>query len=191
MNRRSRHRRIKHARAERGLDLYSTAPEAVRALMRVERLPLKVCEPACGRGAIVDVLRLAGHVVGASDVRDYGVARARTLDFLKMRRAPDGFDLCLTNPPYFLATEFVAHALELFPRVVMLLRLTFLESERRKAILEDGRLARVYVFENRLPMMHRDGWRGKKSTSDVCYAWFVWRASRGPAPTLHRLRWEA
>ena len=37
----------------------------------------------------------------------------------------------ITYPPYRLADEFVAHALELCPRVLMLLRLALLESRRR------------------------------------------------------------
>jgi hypothetical protein len=37
----------------------------------------------------------------------------------------------ITYPPYRLADKFVAHALELCPRVLMLLRLALLESRRR------------------------------------------------------------
>lgn len=40
----------------------------------------------------------------------------------------------------------------------MLLRMQFIESKRRSAILDDGSLARIYPFSNRLPMMHRAGW---------------------------------
>ena len=58
-----------------------------------------------------------------------------------------------------LAEKFVTHALELVPRVVMLARLAFLESERRSAILDGGKLARVHVFKQRLPFMHRDNWQ--------------------------------
>ena len=47
----------------------------------------------------------------------------------------------------------------------MLLRLAFLESDRRTSILEDAGLARVHIFRNRLPMMHRDGGHGSKSNS--------------------------
>jgi hypothetical protein len=75
--------------------------------------------------------------------------------------------------------------------VVMLLRLEFLESARRSPILDGGQLARVHVFRNRLPMMHRHGWTGPRATSATAYAWFVWdRAHSGPAE-LHRISWEA
>jgi len=178
--------------AERGDDAYSTPPVATWALLRVERLPHHLWEPASGRGPIVDVLRAAGHEVVGSDLADYGrpdcFARR---DFLLERKAPDGCEAIVTNPPFKLAEEFIAHALDLVPRVVMLLRLAFLESERRTEILEHRGLARVFVFRKRLPMMHRDGWEGPKAASAMAFAWYVWdRDHKGP-PTLHRISWGA
>ena len=83
----------------------------------------------------------------------------------------------------------MAHALELVPRVVMLLRLAFLESERRAPILDRGALARVHVFRNRLPMMHRAGWAGPRASSAIPFAWFVWdRDHQGPT-TIDRISW--
>jgi hypothetical protein len=86
--------------------------------------------------------------------------------------------------------RFVAHALTLAPTVIMLLRLAFMESTRRTTILENSGLARVHVFRERLPMMHRDGWTGKRATSAIPFAWFVWdRDHIGPA-TLNRISWK-
>jgi hypothetical protein len=51
---------------ERGADFYSTPPEAVHAQLRAEILPHRLWEPACGDGAIVEVLRGAGHGPRAS-----------------------------------------------------------------------------------------------------------------------------
>jgi hypothetical protein len=62
----------------------------------------------------------------------------------------------------------------------MLLRLAFIESKRRTALLESGRLRRVLVFKSRLPRMHRLGWTGPMSTSSQCFAWFIWTAQCGP-----------
>jgi hypothetical protein len=68
-----------HKLADRGHDLYETPTVAVEALLRVESLPYHLWEPAAGRGAIVNVLRAAGHAVIASDLIDYledrGLAR--------------------------------------------------------------------------------------------------------------------
>jgi len=183
---------IRHPLADRGHDLYETPPVAVRALMDTEWLPHRIWEPACGPGAIVRELRAGGHAVTASDLVDCGCkGQTADADFLAATAAPDGVDCIVTNPPFKDAGAFVARALELCPRVIMLLRLAFLESERRRPILENGTLARVHVFRNRLPMMHRDGWEGPKTTSTTAFAWFVWdRSHRGPT-AMHRISWRA
>jgi hypothetical protein len=175
---------------DRGHDMYETPPVAVEALLRVERLPHHLWEPAAGRGAIVKVLRNAGHAVIASDLIDYGEpTHFHRRDFLMERKAPEGTEAIVTNPPYKLAAEFVTHALQLCPLVVMLLRLAFLESERRRGVLDAGTLARVHVFRNRLPRMHRDNWNGPRASSSIAFAWFVWsRDHQGPT-TLNRISW--
>lgn len=120
----------RHRLAERGDDSYPTPPCAVTALLQVEALPHYIWEPACGAGNIVSVLRAAGHCVVASDPIDRSCPDSEfRIDFLMERRAPDGVAAIVTNPPYKLAAEFVVHALDLVPRVVMLLRLQFLELE--------------------------------------------------------------
>jgi hypothetical protein len=128
----------------------------------------------------------------ASDLVDYGFpTHFNGRDFLLERKAPAGCEAIVTNPPFKLAEQFVSHALELCPRVIMLLRLAFLESERRRSILEGRGLARVHIFRNRLPMMHRDSWTGPKASSAVAYGWFVWsRAHTGPTE-LRRISWRA
>ena len=171
----------RHPRSERGADLYETPACAVEALLRVELLPLWIWEPAAGRGAIVRVLRKHGHVVIASDLIDYG-----NLDFVRdflaeSKMLADCGAIC-TNPPYQIANEFARHALDLAPRVYLLLQLAFLESIRRTDVLERCGLARIHVFRKRLPMMHRDGWAGARASSAIPFAWFVWdRDHRGPA----------
>ena len=172
----------RHAHAERGHDLYETPSVAVEALLRVLRLPSEIWEPAYGRGAIANVLRAHGHHVVCSDLIDYGTdpTAIHGMDFLKTTKVPDGVGCIVTNPPYMLANEFTAHALELCPNVVMLLRLAFLESERRSPILDGAGLRHVFVFRKRLPMMHRDGWAGRKANSGMAFAWLAARLSRPP-----------
>jgi hypothetical protein len=178
----------RHALADRGDDRYPTPRCATEALMRVEHLPHRIWECACGDGTgILDPLRAAGHEVIGSDLVDH--ARPDCFwrrDFL-LEPLPKGVEAIVTNPPFKLAEQFVEHALDLCPSVVMLLRLAFLESERRTGILEGRGLARVHVFRKRLPMMHRDGWDGPRASSGIPFAWFVWdRSHRGP-PTVHRI----
>lgn len=183
----------KAALKERGDDLYETPAVATEALLRAESLPAVIWEPACGPGSIVRSLRASGRCVVATDLVDYGCADSQAgIDFLMERRAPANVEAIVTNPPFKLAGEFVARGLELCPRVVMLLRLAFLESERRTPILDSGHLARVFVFKNRLPMMHRAG-RGtqvaKTNSSAMAFAWFSWdRAHSGPTE-IRRISW--
>jgi hypothetical protein len=123
----------RHPLCERGDDLYETPAVAFEALLRVERLPHRLWEPACGPGAIVCVLRAAGHEVLASDLVDYGdPTHFYRRDFL-MEKLPRGCEAIVTNPPFKLVEQFVAHAIEICPLVVMLLRLAFYESERPTA----------------------------------------------------------
>jgi hypothetical protein len=177
--------------SERGDDLYETPHVAVSALLRVEKLPPMIWEPACGSGHIVSVLRGAGHEVIAGDLVNYGCPLSfHGIDFLMERRAPHDVKCIVTNPPFKLAGEFVAKALELCPTVIMLLRLAFLESEKRRDILDGGQLSRVHVFRKRLPMMHRAGWEGRKANSGMAFAWFRWdRTHTGPTE-LRRISWE-
>jgi hypothetical protein len=170
-----------HPHAERGLDLYETPPVAVKALLAVQDLPHWLWEPAAGRGAIVNVLRDRGHAVIASDIVDYGFPLHFVGDFLLQTKTPVGCEAIVTNAPFKIITQFTRHALDLAPRVYLLCRLAFLETTRRTEILERRGLARVHVFRKRLPMMHRDGWTGKRASSAICFAWFVWnRDHRGP-----------
>lgn len=175
--------------SERGHDLYETPDVAVHALMEVEDLPMEIWEPACGPGRIVNVLRGAGRKVHATDLVDYGCPDSESgIDFL-MERVPRAPTI-LTNPPFKLAGEFAAHALKLCPTVIMLLRLAFIESVRRSNVLDHGDLHKVYVFANRLPMMHRAGWEGRKANSGMAFAWFVWDRHHNGPTELRRIQWR-
>lgn len=177
--------KIRHSLADRLDDLYETPACATCALLDVEDVPDMIWEPACGRGAISSILLMRGKRVFSTDLVNYGYGIAG-VDFL-MEHKPQNVGAIITNPPFKLADQFVRHALVLCPKVIMLLRLAFLEGSRRTDILDDGRLARVYVFKNRLPMMHRDGWEGKTSTSTTAYAWYCWDRSFCGSPTIHRI----
>ena len=189
---------IRHPNSARGNGLYETPEVATLALLRAEPLPRAISEPACDPSAIVRLLRDAGHRVIATDLIDYRSPDQDHAgrDFLLERRAPDGVEMIVTNPRYKLAAQFAAHALSLYPRVAMLLRLSFLEAgnEKTKAgrarlfALDSGQLARVHVFRNRLPMMHRDGWGGNRASNAVAFAWYVWERGYIGRPEIDAFR---
>jgi hypothetical protein len=142
--------------------------------------------------SIVEVLRARGHRVIGSDLIDYGdPTHFYGRDFLT-EKLPQGCEAIVTNPPYMLAAEFVRHAIRLCPLVIMLLRLAFLESVRRADILDRGSgLARVHVFANRLPLMHRHGWQGPRSTSAMAFCWMVWECGYDGPATIDRITWTS
>lgn len=183
----------RHALKARKNDLYETPPEAVRALLLAEQLPDVIWEPACGPGSIVRVLRGAGKTVYATDLVDYESRDQDESgwDFLLEQQLPIGVRAIVTNPPFKNAADFVRKALDLgAAKIAMLMRLAFLEGSGRSDVLDGGKLARVYVFRNRLPLMHRDGWDGPKSTNTMAFAWFVWDQDHSGAPVIHRISWQ-
>lgn len=192
--------RIKHSLADRPLDFYHTPPEATRALLKHERLPHGLWEPHCGHGAIAEVLLDAGHAVVATDIENRGYShQSAAADFLYWRRVPPGVEGIVMNPPYAEAALHVQHALSICPYVVALLRLQFLEAGNEKTdagrarlfCLDHGHLARVYVFRERLPMMHREGWTGPRATNTVAFAWFIFDGDHNGQPTtIHRISWK-
>jgi len=180
---------------ERGDDLYETPPEATRAFLKAfgAWLPDVIWEPACGPGAIVRELRAAGHVVIASDLVDYrdrGLTdQLVNVDFEMERAMPGRAQAIVTNPPYKRADHFVLRALELAPKVAMLLRLAFIANglRVRGPVLDGGSLMAVCPFRSRLPMMHRDGWDGPRKGSQTDFAWFVWERGYDGPPMVKRL----
>jgi hypothetical protein len=102
----------RHRLSERRDDLYETPPEAVRALLAAEEIPSgAIWEPACGPGAIVRVLRAAGHEVWATDLIDYDSPDqdAHGIDFLMEHgSAPYYIGSIITNPPRQCASPIKA-----------------------------------------------------------------------------------
>jgi hypothetical protein len=182
---------------DRKHDVHDTADVAIKALLRYERPPMNVWEPACGSGSIVRALRDRGHAVFPTDIRREGLIEGANggIDFLmEMKPIHATVRAVVTNPPYAIANQFIRKAVEWFPYVAMLLSVGFLEgydNPHRNWLLDDsGYLARVYFFKRRLPRMHREDWQGPKAAPTVFYAWLVWDWNhKGPA-TMHRITWE-
>lgn len=192
-------------KAERGPDFYETPDVAVAALLAVEQFDPLVLEPCCGHGAISTILEAQGHRVVLNDLIDRGCASAHgeqqhVGDFLAAKPrdlglVPHCFDI-VTNPPFGIANAFVRHALQTFRpgKAAFLLNLNFMcgaADPDRLYCMEENPPARIHVFSRRLPMMHRDGWTGPKSGSQMNTAWFVWDVfAQSSAPALHRLDWK-
>ncbi len=162
-------------------DFYPTPECATLALLSAEDFSKgPIWEPACGDGAISKVLEARGLPVTSTDLNDFGYGKSG-VNFLAERDR--WFSYVITNPPYSLAQEFIAHALTCsHSKVAMLLKLNFLEGQKRSAWLKTTPLAMVYVFSKRLSFNRADENGGGSGV--LAYAWFVWKIGYAGRPMI-------
>lgn len=140
----------------------------------------RILEPAGGGGHMVDALE---DIFVFSNIESIDIDPKREdimkADFLSDNVSFTGkyYDLVITNPPFKLAKEFIDKSLEISKRYVMYyLKIQFLEGINRKEWFKDLPLKYVYVYSYR-SNPHRNGSpvdeNGKKWSSTVCYAWYV------------------
>jgi hypothetical protein len=164
-------------------DWYVEPTWAVDALIEAEKFVGTVFDPACGRGTIPMTFTAHGIAAGGSDICDRGFGQTR--DFLDATYRPDVYEV-VSNPPFNLAEQFIAKALDLGAvKVAMLLRLSFLEGKKRKAMFKSTPLARVRVFSSRvsMPPGHLLG-SIKAANGTTAFAWFVWEHGYTGKPEL-------
>lgn len=65
----------------------------------------------------------------------------------------------------------------------MFLKLSFLESERRKSMFENSPLKTVYVFSKRV-QLYPEGQPKPKNSGTIAYAWFVWEKGYAGEPMI-------
>ena len=148
----------------------------------VHGLPF-IVDAGCGEGAILSKFEEAGYEGAGIEIDPVLAEQARSRcegaivvsDFLSWK-PDDYFDrfhfpsaqwsMAVMNPPFSHAQQFVEHALESCGSVLALLRLSFLESRKRRAFWQNNP-ADVYVFSRRPSFM------GGK-TDSCAYAWFLW-----------------
>lgn len=158
-----------------GGDFYETPEWATEALFKRETFVGCVHEPACGHGAMVKVIEKYNECVASDILFGNNFLTSDTI-----------MENVVTNPPYSSAEDFVRKARQLSTgKVAMLLKLTFLESFRRKALFEDRvfPLSTVYVFSKRVQMWEQ-GKEKPKNSSMMAYAWFIWDKSYSDYPKL-------
>jgi hypothetical protein len=183
--------------AVRGHDFYETPVEATQTLLRHQWLPKRCWDPCAGRGALTRVLRAAGHITFETDLIDWqehapGSEINTGVDFLAMRSGIE-CDAIVMNPPFKLFDPFVRQALTFAPLVCVFGRLMAIEGVGRSDYM-DQHLTRVIAGKERLPMIHRHGYEGKKQERAMSpYAWFVFTALPTGHPrfsTLERVSWK-
>lgn len=157
-------------------DYYATEPKALELILDELNLSENVWECACGEGHLAEVLKKNGHNVKATDLIERGYGQGG-VDFLETTEKFNG-DI-ITNPPYKYAKEFVEKAIEVVEdgnKVVMFLKLTFLEGKARKKLFTTNPPKTVYVSSSRLQCAKNGDFEtyGKGVGTAVAYAWYVW-----------------
>ena len=171
-------------------DYYATPPESTQALLNVLRLNGSILEPACGEGHISEVLKAnyPDSEIVSSDLIDRGYGQGG-VDFLSNEYSRT-FGNVMTNPPFKYMREFTEKALELAEdKVIMFGKIQFLESKSRREFLESSPLKYIYVFsERQTPLRNGESVdeNGKKWSSTMCFAWYVWEKGYQGEPIV---RW--
>lgn len=169
-------------------DYYATEPKALELLLDLEKFNSRVWECACGEHHLVNVLKDRGYEVKASDILDrLGDSRTEIIDFLQYDGEFNG-DI-ITNPPFKYAKEFVEKALEVIPegnKVAMLLKLTFLETKKRRKIFNNYPPKIIYVSSVRINCAKNGDFIKYGGSSSICYAWFIWEKGFKGEPVV---RW--
>jgi hypothetical protein len=162
-----------------GQDFYPTPDHATLSLLANETFTGSIWEPACGDGAISKLLLTQYPAIYSSDLHDWQYGETG-VDFLSSHRRTHNV---VTNPPYKLAQEFVEHALAVSEhKVAMLLKLNFLEGQRRKSMFAKTPLKQSTCSPNG-SVLHA---RGKTARATVCWPT---RGSFGTNSTRLRRLW--
>jgi len=159
-------------------DFYETPYSITRKFLSVEEFDydLTICEPACGAGAIVKVLKENTDNVVAYDVEKNFLTETKQYEYI------------ITNPPFSIAQEFILKAKQVAKKkFAFLLPLSYLHGKKRYDEIYSDReypLKKVYVF-TRYPMLgealREDG---KYNTGMMVYAWYVWTNGYSGQPTI-------
>lgn len=162
-----------------GIDFYQTPPCATKDLLKREIFEGSILEPCCGAGAISRML----DNCYSSDIRtDEDVFGEKGKDIFTY--SDNMFDNIITNPPYKYAQEIVEKSLRIAKKkVAMILKLCFLESERRRNMFLNSPLKTVYVFCKRV-QMYPEGIEKPKNSGTIAYAWYVWDKSYQGKPMI-------
>jgi len=163
------------------LDDFPTPPWATRALCeQIDCAGLTVREPAANRGHMVKPLSEYFDSVEASDIHDYGVGYM-VQDYL-FPYSMETVDWTITNPPFRLAAQFIARALDTSRTgCAVIVRSAFLEGiDRYETLYKSTPPTRFMQFAERVPMV-----KGKIDpdvASATAYCWLIWEKDKPRQP---------
>ena len=182
-----------HSKEDREkLDFYATDPDSFdlfydRFLADKETISDHVWECACGDGSLSKALAARGHNVFSTDLVQRKDQASWLLDYTKNTLMFCG-DI-LTNPPYKHAQKFIETSLQSVrdgSKVIMFLRLQFLEGQKRSKLFKKYPPKYIYVHTSRQNTLKNNDPIYRTRSSAVCFAWFVWVKGTRTEPII---RW--
>lgn len=173
-------------------DLYETPEWVTNALIPYLPPYIKIWEPACGSGKMVDVL------VNHPDFKSVtGTDISMGVNFLQKSSLPYPTpNAIITNPPFSHAQQFIEHALELMqPKkglVAMLLPTDFDAAKNRSHLFGE-----CLMFSKKIILTKRIVWfkrkDGKKEAPSSNHAWYIWDYNHDGLPVIrywYELQWS-
>ena len=157
-------------------DFYETPYTLTRHLLNVEDFvySFTICEPACGDGAIVKVLKEKTNNIIAYDIQKNFLTETEQYEYI------------ISNPPFSIAYEFILKAKQVAKKkFAFLLPLSYLHGKKRYDDIycdKEYPLKKVYIF-TRYPMLgEKLREDGKYNTGMMVYAWFIFEKNyEGPS----------
>lgn len=157
-------------------DMYETPYILTRKLMELEifNLDKYVGEVACGKGAIVDILKEYFSVVDFYD-KYISFSDGITKDFLKENKK---YDIIITNPPFSLFDAFVMKAKEVVKdKFAFIARTNYFGAYKRN---ENGiwkHLREIHIFNRMVDYRYPLREDGKFYCGGIVTGWFIWDMS--------------
>lgn len=161
-------------------DFYPTPESSTRNFLSKHILHTNrydVLEPCAGNGSISKIVKELYPMIDLDQIeireeerknlQQYGNVFIE--DFLTFVPTKS-YDVIITNPPFSLAQEFLEKCFEIADEnteIIMLLRLAFLESQKRHKFWQKYPVNQLYILSE------RPSFTGK-GTDATAYAWFVW-----------------
>ena len=147
-------------------DHYNTPRYTTLSLLMNHAIQYPALEPCAGDMAIVNML--ASGEVYSLDINPDSPCVAHA-DYLTWD-INQGYKTIITNPPFNIAIDIIKKALADVVdggEVIMLLRLNFLGSQRRRPFWEEHPCKKIHVLSKRPCFIN-----GKSDSIE--YAWFIW-----------------
>ena len=172
-------------------DLYNTPEIALDKLMDFANLDKyqNILEPCNGIGKISKYLKSLGYNVYTNELYEHNnIITNFKDDFLAPLEDVNfnlvNYDVIVTNPPYKLAKEFVLRGFEVAREQYLLLRLSFLEGQKRyQELFSKKHLKGVYIFTARISCS--EGIEETPTANSVTYCWLHFDREFVGQPTLY------